>query len=128
MIAHPLHGAVIGILTVEDILEELVGEIWDENDDIVNDWQELGEHRYECSGDLSLTEFCYNLDLDDEKVETVCTTIGGWAMENIGAMPVAFDAFDYKQFTVLVKHVDENHRITRLLILEHTYRITDEDE
>ena len=49
-------------------------------------------------------------------------------MENIGAMPVAFDSFDYLQYTILVKHVDEAHRISRLLILEHTYRITDEDE
>ena len=39
--------------------------------------------------------------------------------EEIGAMPVPFDSFDYKHFTILVKHVDDNHRISRLLILEH---------
>ena len=122
------YGGIMGVVTMEDVLEQLVGDIWDENDEIVSDWQQLDKHRWECSGDMNLTEFFDNLDLDDEKVETVCTTIGGWAMENIGAMPVAFDSFDYLQYTVLVKHVDENHRITRLLILEHTYRITDEDE
>ena len=53
--------------------------------------------------------------------------MGGWATENIGAMPVAFDSFDYLQFTILVKHVDENHRISRLLILEHTYRPEDDE-
>ena len=122
------YGGIMGVVTMEDVLEQLVGDIWDENDEIVSDWQQLDKHRWECSGDMNLTEFFDNLDLDDEKVETVCTTIGGWAMENIGAMPVAFDSFDYLQYTILVKHVDENHRITRLLILEHTYRITDEDE
>ena len=116
------YGGIMGVVTMEDVLEQLVGEIWDENDDIVNDWQQLTPHRWECSGDMNLTEFFDNLDLDDEKLESDCATVGGWAAENIGAMPVAFDSFDYLQFTILVKHVDENHRISRLLILEHTYR------
>lgn len=121
------YGGIMGVVTMEDVLEQLVGEIWDENDDIVNDWQQLGPHRWECSGDMNLTEFFDNLDLDDEKLDSDCATVGGWAAENIGAMPVAFDSFDYEQFTILVKHVDENHRIARLLILEHTYRPNDEE-
>ena len=121
------YGGIMGVVTMEDVLEQLVGEIWDENDDIVNDWQQLDKHRWECSGDMNLTEFFDNLDLDDEKLESDCATVGGWATENIGAMPVAFDSFDYLQFTVLVKHVDENHRISRLLILEHTYRPDDSE-
>ena len=122
------YGGIMGVVTMEDVLEQLVGEIWDENDDIVNDWQQLTPHRWECSGDMNLTEFFDNLELDDDKLESDCATVGGWAAENIGAMPVAFDAFDYLQYTILVKHVDENHRISRLLILEHTYRPPDDDE
>ena len=122
------YGGIMGIVTMEDVLEQLVGDIWDENDDIVSDWQQLGKHRWECSGDMHLTEFFDNLDLDDEDLESDCTTVGGWATENIGAMPVAFDSFDYLQYTILVRHVDDNHRITRLLILEHTYVPKDEDE
>lgn len=122
------YGGIMGVVTMEDVLEQLVGEIWDENDDIINDWQQLTPHRWECSGDMNLTEFFDNLELDDDKLESDCATVGGWAAENIGAMPVAFDSFDYLQYTILVKHVDENHRISRLLILEHTYRPGDDDE
>ena len=53
-------------------------------------------------------------------METSCATVGGWATEIIGAMPVPFDAFDYKNFTILVKEVDDN-RIERLIVLEHHF-------
>ena len=113
------YGGTAGIVTMEDVLEQLVGEIWDENDDIVSDWQKITDARYECSGDMNLSEFCDELDLDEEELNSDCATVGGWATDQIGAMPVEFDAFDFKHLTIIVKAVNESHRIEKLIVLLH---------
>lgn len=110
------YGGTMGLLTMEDVLEQLVGEIWDETDEIVDDFTKISDERFECSGQMNINDFLDELDLDDRDFESEATTVGGWAAEMIGSMPEVFDAFHFRRLTVIVKEVEAN-RVSRLIIL-----------
>lgn len=109
------YGGTMGCITMEDILEELVGDIWDETDEIVNDFNIIGENTYEVSGDLSLRDFFDYVDLDDRDFESDYSTVGGWAIEMIDDIPNIGDTFKYKNLTIKVIALD-GMRVTRLSI------------
>ncbi|HOO05608.1 MAG TPA: hemolysin family protein [Ruminococcus sp.] len=80
------YGGTKGIVTLEDIIEELVGEIYDEDDEIVPSIFRLSEGRYEVAGDMSVSDLLEQLGLDQDLVHTDYTSVGGWitdAMEHI---------------------------------------------
>ena len=110
------YGGTMGLLTMEDVLEQLVGEIWDETDEIIDEFTKISDERYECNGQMSINDFLDELDLDDRDFESEATTVGGWASEMIGSMPEVFDAFHFRRLTVIVKEVEGN-RVSRLIIL-----------
>ncbi|MBQ4052438.1 MAG: HlyC/CorC family transporter [Clostridia bacterium] len=110
------YGGTMGLLTMEDVLEQLVGEIWDETDEIVDEFTKISDDRYECSGQMNIADFLDELELDDRDFESEATTVGDWAAEMIGSMPEVFDAFHFRRLTVIVKEVEGN-RVTRLIVL-----------
>lgn len=112
------YGSTIGMLTMEDVLEQIVGDIWDETDEVINDVVERGEHEYEVSGDLSIGEFCELMGWDEDKFETDSVTIGGWMLENFGGFPKAGDSFEYENITVTVLEMDDL-RVGKVLITVH---------
>lgn len=99
-------GGTEGIVTLEDVLEELVGEIWDEHDQVVQQGiQKLKEDEYRvfCSAGLDdLFEF-FHIDS-----ETEASTINGWILENLDRIPSVGDAFTYQGLTFTVARVDSN--------------------
>lgn len=90
------YGGTMGCLTMEDVLEQLVGDIWDESDEIVDEFVQTGEDSYEADGNMRIYDFFEELDIDDRDFDDDNATLGGWAIEMLGDYPKVGDSFDYK--------------------------------
>ena len=99
------YGGTMGIVTMEDILEELVGEIWDEHDEVVEEikQQEDGSWLVACSADLNDVFRLFDLKPEDAEASTV----SGWVVEELGHVPEQGDTFQYENLKVTVTEVDK---------------------
>ena len=110
-------GGTEGIVTLEDVLEELVGEIWDEHDTVVEFFRRTKENTYLVSCDADLKDFFKLFDIDEDDYDAV--TVGGWAMQEVGRLPVPGDAFRYQNLSVTVTAVEER-RVTEIEVVAKT--------
>lgn len=101
------YGGTMGMVTMEDILEQLVGDIWDESDEIVEDYVATGENTYEISGEMNVYDMFELLDVPDRDLETEYTTVGGWTVEMLDSEAHEGDVFEYKNLRVTVIEMDE---------------------
>ncbi len=108
------YGGTLGIVTMEDILEELVGEIWDEHDEVVENFLELDKTCFIVDAGADFEDFVQYFDLeDDEEVEV--NSVSGWIAEELGKMPEAGDSFSYQHIDIKVMEV-ENHRVNKIQV------------
>ena len=106
------YGGTLGIVTMEDILEELVGEIWDEHDEVVENFRQIGEDAYLVDGSVNFDDFCEFLDIEDE---TESISVGGWVTEKLEKIPEKGDKFVYGDLKIMVIKTDK-HRVTQIKV------------
>lgn len=106
------YDGVQGIVTMEDILEELVGEIWDEHDEVVEAYRELPDGSYLVSGGANLDDLLERFDINKEYDPV---TVNGWVQEELGRFPSAGDSFECDGLRVTVEKA-EKRRATEVRV------------
>lgn len=104
------YGGTAGIISIEDILEEIVGDIWDEHDDNELLIEEIAEGKYRLDGKISVEEFSdlYNIPLP----ETTFNTLNGWISDRLGYLPKKGETMEYENIRIYIEEV-RNRRIEK---------------
>ena len=115
-------GGTEGIVTIEDIVEELVGEIWDEHDTVAAEIREIGKDTFAVPAATELSEFFERFGVEEE---TEVSTVNGWVTAHIGKIPAVGDTFDFENLTVRVAATDEQ-RASEIEVTVHEKPETEE--
>ena len=100
------YGETAGIVSMEDILEELVGEIWDERDEEITEFYKTGANTYRVLSSASLEDFKDYFELDEIE-DTDATTVNGWLLGISGSIPEIGYTINYKNLKITVTKADE---------------------
>ncbi len=109
------YGGTAGLVTLEDVLEELVGEIWDETDADETPIRDLGNGRWEVQGDVNIEDLFDAIGFSDKYFDCDYASVAGWALDVLEHIPSAGEGFTYKNLHITVQKV-EDQRILSLLV------------
>ena len=109
------YGGIMGLLTMEDVLEQLVGDIWDETDDIEAEIVQINDELYDVDGDMRIYDFFEEMEIDDRDFDDDNATLGGFAIEMLGGEPILGGSFEYKNLTITIRRL-RKRRVERLAV------------
>lgn len=112
------YGGTLGVLSMEDVLEQLVGEIWDDTDEVEEEIVERPDGQYELDGDMVISDFLELVGIKEKGFEAESETVGGWTIEMFGAFPKPGDSFEYENMSVTVLEMD-GLRVEKVLVKLH---------
>lgn len=109
------YGGTLGIITMEDVLEEIVGEIWDETDKIEEEFIEHDRNEYEVDGDMNIGDFLELMQMEEFEDKFDSETVGGWIIEIVGHYPLLGQEIEYQGLKIKVLEVSDR-RVEKILV------------
>ena len=110
------YGGTLGVVSMEDVLEEIVGDIWDDTDVVEPEVVQRTEGEYELDGAMMLSEMEELLGLPEDSIEAESATVGGWTLECFGGFPREGDSFERGGLKVTVLEMSDGRRVDKVLV------------
>ena len=109
------YGGMLGIVSMEDVLEQIVGDIWDESDVVEETVIKRSDGEFEIDGDMPISDFLDLAGIREDDFDFESETVGGWAIEMFGEFPSAGDSFEFNNIKVTILDMD-GRRVGKVIV------------